>query len=249
MTLCVECVSNSVLPTFAGFIQQLAVAYVANGYWFYVTGFIPPHKESHAVDVKLIGRYGIDCSKFVRCRRKERGLGNVQYLRFRRFFVLLSTPGEHEFLRREGGILDIRRKPIRCFGYSVGCYQGRSGRWHPSVRIERALFRELKAEFKGAALNEEVHDLRSRFRLLPFEPYAPVRRQMHSLLGAVNTARRLAGLETVPVEALRLRRSPQVPFGEKRPQEGAVRRHCPTAGKSYSPEEIPDGDFYGCRDS
>jgi hypothetical protein len=196
----------------AGFLQQLAVAYVANGYWFYVTGFVPPHKEPRAVDAKLIDRYGINCSKFVRCRRKARGLGNVQYLRFRRFFVLLATPGEHEFLRREGGILDIRRKPIRCFGYSVGCYEGRSGRWHPSVRIERGMFRELKAEFKGAALKEEVHDLRARFRQLPFEPYAPVRRQVIGLLGMVNTARGLAGLEPVALDALRLRRRPVTPF-------------------------------------
>ena len=31
--------------TLAGFIQQLAVAYVAKGYWFYVSGVIPERKE------------------------------------------------------------------------------------------------------------------------------------------------------------------------------------------------------------
>jgi hypothetical protein len=198
----------------AGFIQQLAVAYVANGYWLYVTGCVPPQKDPRAVDAKLIDRYGIDCSKFVRCRRKGRGLGNVQYLRFRRFFVLLATPGEHDFLIHEADIQDIRRRPIKCFGYSVGCYRGRAGtRWHPSVRIERALFQEIKADFLGCAKDEVVETLRERFHRLPFEPYAPVRRQALSLLGGVNTSRRLAGLETVPLEALRLRRSPVMPFG------------------------------------
>src|SRR5438309_6595978 len=110
--------------TVAGFIQQLAVGCMARGYWFYVTGCIPQHKDARAVDAKLIEHYGIDCSKWVRWRRKERGLGNVQYLRFRRFFVLLATEGRHEFFVREGKIQDVRRKPIQCFGYSVGCYRG-----------------------------------------------------------------------------------------------------------------------------
>ena len=35
-----------------GFIQQLAVSYVTHGYWFYVTGEIPPHKDPLAVDQK-----------------------------------------------------------------------------------------------------------------------------------------------------------------------------------------------------
>ena len=208
----------------AGFIQQLAVAYVANGYWLYVTGFVPPHKDPRTVDAKLIDRYGIDCSKFVRFRRKERGLGNVQYLRFRRFFVLLATPGEHDFLVREAEIEDIRRRPIKCFGYSVGCYRDREGtRWHPSVRIERALLGDLKADFLSFARNEGPETLRERFRRLPFEPYAPVRRQVLALLGGVNMARRLAGLETVPLEALRLRRRPVAPFGSSVADEGAFR--------------------------
>lgn len=47
----------------AGFLQQLAVSYVANGYFFYVTGWIPGDKPPEAVDAKLMGRYGIGCSK------------------------------------------------------------------------------------------------------------------------------------------------------------------------------------------
>jgi len=71
-----------------GFIQQLAVACVANGYWFYVTGTIPHHKDPCAVDRRLIVRYSIDLSKWTRTRRKRAGLGNVQYLRHGRCFVI-----------------------------------------------------------------------------------------------------------------------------------------------------------------
>lgn len=36
-----------------GFVQQLAVSYLGNGYWFYVTGDIPEGKDPRKVDAKL----------------------------------------------------------------------------------------------------------------------------------------------------------------------------------------------------
>ena len=38
----------------AGFVQQLAVAYVGRGYIFYVTGEIPEKKDPRVVDAKLV---------------------------------------------------------------------------------------------------------------------------------------------------------------------------------------------------
>lgn len=145
----------------------------------------------------------------------------------------LASRGEHDFLSRETVVEDIRRRPIQCFGYSVGCYRDRMRRWHPSVRIERALFHQMKTELKAAALKEEVESLRGRFRHLVFEPYAPVRRQVLALLGAVNTARRSAGLETVPLEALRLRRSTVAPFG--RAGYGCINNSFPGCGRNTRP--------------
>jgi hypothetical protein len=52
------------------FVQQLAVAYVNHGYWYYVTGIVPGHKEAPAVDEKLIEKYNIAISKWARARRK-----------------------------------------------------------------------------------------------------------------------------------------------------------------------------------
>src|SRR5438270_14075747 len=80
-----------------GFLQQLAVCYVGRGYWFYVTGFIPPDKDPRSVDRKLIEQYGIEISKWSRARRKRAGIASVQYIRFRQFFVLLATEGKHRF--------------------------------------------------------------------------------------------------------------------------------------------------------
>ena len=100
-----RCVATSV----AGFVQQQAVAYVANGYWFYVTGRVPDHKDPATVDVKIIRQYGIAISKWTRTRRKRAGQANVQYLRYDRFFVILATHGTHPFFAAEAGRLrDIR---------------------------------------------------------------------------------------------------------------------------------------------
>lgn len=101
----------------AGFIQQLAVAYVAHGYWFYARGWIPIDKDPEAIDRKLIDRYGIDVSKWERARRKRAGLANLHYLRFGRTFVLIATHGQHWFFEAEAkAIRDIRRVPFKLGG-------------------------------------------------------------------------------------------------------------------------------------
>src|SRR5689334_18499210 len=85
----------------AGFVQQLAVSYIGNGYWFYVSGYVPEKKDPKMVDAKLIERYGIDVSKWVRTRRKKGGLANIHYIRHDRFWVLIATKGQHEFFASE----------------------------------------------------------------------------------------------------------------------------------------------------
>src|SRR5262245_12402980 len=131
----------------AGFVQQIAASYVANGYVFYVCGRVPDHKDPHVVDAKLIALYGIDCSKFVRARRKQAGRANLHYIRYRQVFVLLATHGEHPFFAEEAAqIRDVRRVPLKFEGYSIGMGGGRV-----SVRIERGEYIALKAYFRGIA--------------------------------------------------------------------------------------------------
>src|SRR4051794_1681579 len=116
-----------------GFVQQLAVSYVRNGYWFYVTGHIREGRDPREVDRKLIDRYGIDISKFTRARRKKAGLANVHYLRHNRFFVLIATSGKHRFFIEEANLVrDIRREPITYEGYALSSCRGQA-----TVRIDR----------------------------------------------------------------------------------------------------------------
>jgi len=206
-----RCVATSV----AGFVQQVAVAYVRQGYWFYVAGEIPPHKDPARVDAKLIARYGIDVSKWTRARRKRAGLANVQYLRYGQCYLLLATHGHHPFFELEGGqIKDVREHPIWFRGYSIGIGHARgTGEPHVSVRMDPEAYRQWKARLVDMAVHRTVEELVAEFRAIPFEPYAPVRDQLRGLLRAVNRRRKAAGLELVPCEALRSQRRSIKPFG------------------------------------
>jgi len=202
--------------TAAGFVQQLAVSYVSNGYWFYVTGRVPDHKDPAALDQKIIDRYGLDISKWERARRKQTGLANVQYLRYGRFFAILATHGQHAFFTGEAGqIWDIRRHPLYFMGYAIGYRQARGGQsWHVSVRIHRGLYSELKARFETLALQLSVEELIRDLRGIDYEPFAPVRTQLRAILRAVNRQRKIAGLELVSGQSVYWRRVPVRPFAE-----------------------------------
>ena len=190
-----------------GFVQQLAVAYVNHGYWFYVSGIVPNNKNAVFVDHKLIEKYNIAISKWARARRKMQGLANVQYLRHRQRFILIATRGTHDFFEQEGDtIKDIRREPILYAGYSIGYHQGVDRKWHASVRIHPKQYNLLKSYFLGIATCRSVEQISRKLRTLPFEPYAPVRRQVLNIYRGVNRKRVRAGLDCIAIECLRLRR-------------------------------------------
>lgn len=210
-----------VAASLAGFIQQLAVGYVARGYLFYVPGEVPPGKDPAALDAKLIERYGVARSKHARVRRKRAGFANIQYLRFDHRFVLVATHGKHRFFEDEAkSIRDFREAPLKIGGYAIGYRRGQ-GMWHASVRIELNRYRELKAFFAEIATRRSAESIAAEFRRLDFEPYAQVRVQLHSILRAVNKARKAAGMPPVDGTPFRTNRRPLRPFASKSAREPA----------------------------
>ena len=195
-----------------GFVQQLACNLVNKGYWHYVVGNIPPHKDPALVDRKLIIRYGLDISKWTRARRKASGHANVAYLRYQRFFVLLATQGSHLLFEQEGGIKDIRRETIKFHGYCIGCGRGSDGRRHASVKMSAEAFGELQAHLMNICTHWSADLIAAEFGRIRFIPFARIRRQFLRLLGEVNTARQAAGFSAVPVTCLKLRRTIYRPF-------------------------------------
>jgi hypothetical protein len=198
-----------------GFVQQLAVSYLRHGYWFYVPGCIPEGKDPAAVDRKLIERYGIAISKHARCARKRQGLANLQYLRHGRFFLLLATYGEHGFFHDEAAVIrDARRQPITFAGYSISHRAGRS-----CVRIEATEYRVLKGRLVNLA-GTPRQVIEREFRQLPYEPYAPIVRQLFAIHRAVNRERSQRGLPPIGPGCVRLRRRIYRPFAGPEPSDG-----------------------------
>jgi len=221
-----RCVATSL----EGFVQQIAVSYIRHTYWWYVAGLVPEQKNPEALDRKLIAKYGIDISDTTRWRRKQLGKANLQYIRFGRQFVIMATQGDHLFKETERSQLrDIRKIPLRVDGYSISCRPGgrtRTGetdsRLHSHVQIEWEQYKAIKAEFIAIACRRTAKQLAAKFYQLPFEPYAPVRRQIGTIWKEVNRLRRRKRQLLIPKEALPLRRRIVKPF---EPVTGALSSH------------------------
>ncbi len=213
--------------TLEGFVQQLAVAYVARRYFFYVSGRVPERLAADAHDQRILEKFEVARSKWSRYRRTKRTgpngrpLANVQYLRYRDFWVLLATAGSHRFFQEheqvgEDGIsrlrqyYDVRETPIVYGGYSIS-HNGKA-----SVRICRPAYRNLKNHFLVAATaSRSTAALEREFNRSPFEAYGGVTRQMFAILRAVNKARKTAGLSPVPNNCVRVKRRSVKPFDAK----------------------------------
>lgn len=223
-----------------GFIQQLAVAYIARGYVFYVAGHVPPGKNAVDIDRKLIELYGIDQSRWQRARRRVKGLANVHYLRFAGFWVLLANHGEHEFFQREATVIrDVRRTPIAFAGYSISVRRGIDGKSHVSVRIHQNEYKWLKSYMCEVAQYATLPEMEQEFRVLRFEPYAPIVRQLYAVLRTVNKRRKVCGLPQVDPQVIRVRRRVVRPF-EDRPPFGSPPPAHPAIG-TLSRLAVPAG--------
>jgi hypothetical protein len=234
-----------------GFVQQLASNYLPHGYWFYVTGVVPEGKDPRSVDRKLIEKYGIGISRQSRARRKTAGRANLHYLRFERFFVLLATHGQHAFFAEEGNrVRDVRRIPIQFYGYSLSAKKGhfiqkqsmdeppmRDSRYRVRVQIARDRYRELKSYFQEMSTRHSVEIVSRELWCVPFEPYAPVRRQMHNILRVLNKRRYAAGLVRLAPSVLRYHRRIVRPF---EPIHGS------TLHESSAPDEAICADDAQC---
>lgn len=212
-----------------GLVQQLAANILPHGYWFYVRGFVREGKDPRMVDAKLLAKYAIGISRQQRARRKLAGQANLHYLRLERDWILLATKGEHRFFAEESNnIRDARQAPIQIGGYSLRVARGNflrkeSGDELPTadfrhrvrVQISRDRYRDLLAWFLDRANQPSAEKLAAELFTLPYEPYAPIRRQLLNLLRLVNERRQQAGYEKLDPNILRYKREIVKPF-EKR---------------------------------
>jgi hypothetical protein len=203
-----------------GYLQRVATHLLTKGYYFFVQGVVREGKDPAELDVKLLAKYDIIKTERARRWRKSLGLGNVQYVRFDRSWILLATKGRHLIREGEGANLkDVRKSPIRIGDYTIYVKQGDylkkqsmddapmpDGRWRVRVLIAREPYRELCAYFLSIACHRRREALEAELSNLPYEPYAPVRKQLLKLLRLINTKRQAAGYTKLRASCLRFKR-------------------------------------------
>jgi hypothetical protein len=92
----------------------------------------------------------------------------------------------------------------------------KSGRVKPDINDVHYWFAVMlpwEAWFSEAAVHRSKEAVEAELRGLPFEPYAPVRGQLHGILREVNRRRELAGYELASSSCIRGRRKVVKPFG------------------------------------
>lgn len=208
------------VTSLVGYLQRVATHLLPKGYYFFVQGTLPKGKDPSALDAKLIAKYDVGKTEGARRWRKSQGLGNVQYVRFERSWILLATHGDHPIREGEGDNLkDARRRPIRIGDYALYVKRGNylkkisqdeaaspDGKWRVRVLIAREPYRELCAYFLSIACHRRANTLAEALYALPYEPYAPVRKQLLKLLRLINSKRQAAGYSKIPPTCLRFKR-------------------------------------------
>lgn len=208
------------VTSLVGYLQRVATHLLPKGYYFFVQGVVPEGKDPTHLDAKLLAKYDVAKTEGARRWRKSQGLGNVQYVRFARSWMLLATHGDHAIREGEGtNLKDVRRVPIRIGDYSVYVTRGNyikkrlsedpptpDGRWRVRVLIAREPYRELCAYFLSIACHRRTEALADELFALPHVPYAPVRKQLLKLLRLINAKRQGAGYAKIPVTCLRFKR-------------------------------------------
>ena len=219
-----------------GLVQVVARNYLNSGYVFYIAKSHPDGRDYDAIDRRIIEKYEINISKFKRARRKRAGFGNVHYIRYQSFYLLLATPGEHEIFfnsdRDANGHLlppeqrgeraslqDARRTPIKFAGYSMSVTKD-----GVKVRIEREHYRDLRAFFAEIATHWSKKNIEEELKkTLKFCPYAPIQAQQHSIISMINDKRKRAGYQRIATNLFPKRYTPCKPYFEQ--QDSATVGH------------------------
>lgn len=128
----------------------------------------------------------------------------------------MATKGEHPFFEQEADIKDIRKIPIKVGGYSISFR--RDGRpksiadhqqYRVHVRIDDDHYKEMTAKFDRFSTRMSANGLAAKLYKIPFQGYAPIRRQLCQLLRQVNRKQHRSGLTQLPNEILHLNRPQQ----------------------------------------
>ncbi len=170
---------------------KVAYHYVKYGYSLYAVREIPEGKDLDGIDLKIRSAYNVTYCRMTRLRRKKEGLSNVVYIRYRRFFILLGTPGAHESFSRIV-VHDINTVPLHFKEYSIEIKGGKA-----SVMISGDRMKKISAIAFCIALHRE-RSVTAFFKGISPYTFPGVVGQIRALLFRVNKRRKKAGLSVIP---------------------------------------------------
>ncbi len=200
-----------------GFLSQI-VRLIQGGYVYYFRGRVPDGKDPHQVVRKLMAVYGIGGKKWRRERRYRGANAAAHILLYGRIFVIMLTQGRHEAFYRDHAyrtvkdrrgrkrrervpVPKITRKALHVFGYTI-FHDSEQRKTH--VRLDDGTRRRVEVHLLSVCCWDAYRD-RSRmereFQRLPFQPYAPVYRQLRVIGEKVNQARRRRGFKKLDLYA------------------------------------------------
>lgn len=175
------------------FFYRITNNYLRHGYTRYVLRTIPPKKDPEAVDRKLIFHYRITYNRSARARAKVRGKASVAYVRYKHFFVLLATEGEHKEFDRLGWSRFSEQRLYIC-GYAIGL-QGQ----FPTVELTPKRFRGVRKFMIKIAFYPEKRLVSFLDRVFGYDFYA-LQRQRKKIVTHVNKKRNFAGRSKLSVQ-------------------------------------------------
>jgi hypothetical protein len=191
------------VKTLGHFLRRVAIDYVRHGYFYYALREIPPDKDPQLVEQKLITFYEVTKCRTRRFRRRQKGLANVQYVRIGFSFMLLATDGYHPTFERVRSY-DIRSAPLHFRGYSIGIERGK-----PCVKVCQDEWKRIEYRFSKIGLHRQ-EEVERKLSTLPYCQFPGVIRQKDSLVEAINTRRKLAGLSLITIDLSRKQNSSMV---------------------------------------
>lgn len=178
------------VPSLGLFLKRIAIDYMRYGYYRWAMRGISPHSDLLAIDRKLIATYGVTQCRTSRMRIRKQGLAVVQYVRWKRTFIVLATEGVHEAFDRICSY-DVRVSPLHYHAYSIGVKNNRI-----EVRIRSQVWNGAYKKQLAIAL-VPTESLEKSLNALPYYRFPGVVRQLLKLTSEINLRRQVAGLPKV----------------------------------------------------
>lgn len=210
--------SYNVLQNIDDFLDQLT-RLIGAGYIFYFEVELQNGKNPEKTQERIIDTWGLNIPYWKREKRRRGNRPSIWLLRYNRTIVVLSTYGRTEdgaahpfFVENEHRLKNIRKTALYFGGYSVRYpISKETGRRKLFIRLDRDAYLNLKTRLCRDAIKERFRSreaMEAEFRLLPWQPYGPVYKQLRTIHVEVNKRRKHKGFEPLRLGCIPMKRRP-----------------------------------------